>query len=110
MWIALLHGHLRASLAATTGVHSATEVIKYLMAGADAVMTTAALLKEGPSFVTKTLGDVADWMERQGYQSVGQLRGCMSHRAVGDATGFVRANYIRTLESSVPSGPWGPDT
>jgi dihydroorotate dehydrogenase (fumarate) len=108
MWIALLHGHLRASLAATTGVHSATEVIKYLMAGADVVMTTAALLKEGPTFITKTLGDLADWMERQGYQSVGQLRGCMSHRAVGDATGFVRANYIRTLESYTPSGPWGP--
>jgi dihydroorotate dehydrogenase (fumarate) len=106
MWIALLYGRVRPSLAATTGVHSATEVIKYLMAGADVVMTTSALLREGPSFVSRVLADVTDWMQRQEYRSVSQLRGCMSHRAVGDPTWLVRANYIRTLESHVPSGPW----
>jgi len=106
MWIALLHGRVQASLAATTGVHSATEAIKYLMAGADVVMSTAALLKEGPSFLTRVLADVTAWMERQGYQSVDQLRGCMSHQSVGDSAAFVRANYIRTLESYAPAGPW----
>ena len=106
MWIALLHGRLRASLAATTGVHSVTEVIKYLMAGADVVMSTAALLKEGPAFATRVLADLGDWMDRQGYASIDQLRGCMSHSSVSDPGALVRANYIKTLESYAPSGPW----
>jgi dihydroorotate dehydrogenase (fumarate) len=108
MWIALLHGRVHASLAATTGVHSATEVIKYLMAGADVAMSTAALLKEGPSFATRVLADLTAWMEQQRYESIDQLRGCMSDRSVGDPAALVRANYIRTLESYVPGEPWAP--
>ena len=106
MWIALLHGRLRPSLAATTGVHSAIEVIKYLMAGADVVMTTSAVLLEGPSFLNRTIAQLVTWLDRQGYQSVSQLRGCMSHELVGDPTAFVRANYIRSLESHDPQGAW----
>ena len=106
MWIALLYGRLRPSLAATTGVHSAIEVIKYLMAGADVVMTTSALLLEGPSFLNRTLAQLTAWMGRQGYQSVDQLRGCMSHQMVGDPTAFVRANSIRSLESHGPTAAW----
>ena len=106
MWIALLYGRLRASLAATTGVHGPTEAIKYLMAGADTVMTTSALLREGPSFLHRTIAQMTAWMERKGYSSLRQLRGCMSHESVEDPTAFVRANYIRSLGSHQPSGSW----
>ena len=54
LWIALLHGRVKASLAATTGVHSAVEAIKYLMAGADVVMSTSALLQQGPPFFARS--------------------------------------------------------
>jgi dihydroorotate dehydrogenase (fumarate) len=106
MWIALLYGRLHASLGASTGVHSAIEVIKYLMAGADVVMTTSAMLMEGPAFVNRVLAQTIEWMERHGYSAVDQLRGCMSHERVGDPTAFVRANYIRSLGSYQPAGPW----
>jgi dihydroorotate dehydrogenase (fumarate) len=45
--VPILPGQIRSSLAATTGVHSAPEIVKYLMAGAGAVMTTSALLVNG---------------------------------------------------------------
>jgi len=106
MWIAILYGRLRASLAATTGVHGPNEAIKYLMAGADVVMTTSALLREGPSFLNRTVAQMTAWMERKGYSSLKQLRGCMSHESVEDPTAFVRANYIRTLGSHQPTGSW----
>jgi dihydroorotate dehydrogenase (fumarate) len=98
LWIALLHGRVRASLAATTGVHSAVEAIKYLMAGADVVMSTSALLQQGPPFLSRLIADVTGWMQKKGYTSIDQMRGSMSQRAIPDSTAFVRANYIKVLE------------
>jgi dihydroorotate dehydrogenase (fumarate) len=98
LWIALLYGRLKCSLAATTGVHSAVEAIKYLMAGADVVMSTSALLQQGPAFLSRLVSDVSGWMEKHGYTSVDQLRGSMSQRAIPDTTAFVRGNYIKIIE------------
>lgn len=99
LWISLLHGRLRSSLAATTGVHSAVEAIKYLMAGADVVMSTAALLQQGPTFLSRLIEDLTGWMDKRGYESVDQLRGSMSQKSIPDSTAFVRGNYIKILES-----------
>jgi dihydroorotate dehydrogenase (fumarate) len=99
MWIAVLHGRVKASLAATRGVHNGTEVVKYLMAGADAVMTTSALLKHGVGYVANLIADLQIWMEQHEYDSVAQMKGCMSQQSVADPSAFERANYIRTLES-----------
>ena len=103
LWIALLYGHVQASIAATTGVHSAVEAIKYLMAGADVVMTTSALLKHGPPLLSRLLSDLTEWMERKGYDSVDQLRGSMSQQSIPERTAFVRSNYIKVLESYKPA-------
>jgi dihydroorotate dehydrogenase (fumarate) len=99
LWIALLRGRVNASLAATTGVHGAVEAIKYLMAGADVVMSTSALLQQGPAFLSRLVADVSGWMQRKGYTSVSQMRGSMSQQSIPDSTAFVRGNYIRVLES-----------
>jgi dihydroorotate dehydrogenase (fumarate) len=79
-------------------VHSAVEAIKYLMAGADVVMSTSALLQQGPAFLSRLVSDVSGWMEKHGYTSVDQLRGSMSQRAIPDTTAFVRGNYIKIIE------------
>ena len=99
LWIAVLHGKLRASLGATRGVHTPVEVVKYLMAGADAVMTTSALLKNGVDYLTTLRDGLRTWLEMHRYTSVAQMKGSMSQRNVEDPTAFERANYIKTLES-----------
>lgn len=99
LWIAVLYGNVKASLAASRGVESADEVIKYIMAGADVVMTTSALLKKGIGHLSVILKDMQDWMENKGYESVDQMRGCMSHDKVPNPGEFERANYIKVLES-----------
>lgn len=98
-WIALLHGRVRASLAATTGVHTAIEAVKVLMAGADAVMTTSALLQRGPEHIGTITAGLAEWLERHELVSVTQMKGSMSQRNVADPTAFERANYLKVLES-----------
>jgi dihydroorotate dehydrogenase (fumarate) len=98
LWIALLYGRIKASLAATTGVQTHIEVIKYLMAGADAVMTTSALLRNGIEFLTVLRDGLTEWMGQKGYSSVAQMKGSMSQRNVADPTAFERANYIKILE------------
>jgi dihydroorotate dehydrogenase (fumarate) len=101
-WIAILYGRVRASLAATRGVHSAQDVIKYVMAGADAVMTTSALLKQGIDFLGTLRGDLVSWMEDREYRSIEQMKGSMSEQNVPDPTAFQRGNYMKILEHFRP--------
>ena len=102
LWIAVLYGRVACSLAATRGVHSAQEVIKYLMAGADAVTTTAGVLKRGIGFFETLVTDLTAWMEERGYESVQQMKGSMSRKNCADPSAFERANYIKVLESYRP--------
>lgn len=99
LWIAVLYGKLNASLAATGGVQSSSEVIKYLLAGADAVMTTSALLRNGIYFIKDLIDGLDGWMHKKGYESVDQLKGSMSQQHVADPAAFERANYIKVLEN-----------
>lgn len=99
LWLAVLHGRLDVSLAASTGVHSCDEVVKYVMAGADAVMTTSALLQNGPEHAQTLITGLRGWMEARGYASVAQMKGSMSQLSVADPSAFERANYIKVLES-----------
>ena len=98
LWLALLHGRVTASLAATTGVHSSSEVAKYLLAGADAVMTTSALLTRGPGHVRTMVEGLSTWLDSKGFASVAQIKGSMSQRHVADPTAFERANYMKILQ------------
>jgi len=99
LWISVLYERLRASLAATTGVETSNEVLKYILAGADVVMTTSALLRHGESYVTEMLEGVEEWMRENGYESVEQMKGSMSLRNCAEPTAFVRANYLKMLQS-----------
>jgi dihydroorotate dehydrogenase (fumarate) len=98
-WVAILHRRLGVSLAASTGVHTATDVVKVLLAGADVAMLASALLRHGPDHLRLLEVQVRDWMDRHRYESVGQLRGLLSQRSVPDPAAFERANYIKTLPS-----------
>jgi dihydroorotate dehydrogenase (fumarate) len=99
LWIAVLSGRLDCSLAATRGVQSGMEVLKYVMAGADAVMTTSALLRHGAGHLKLMLKGMTDWMHKRGYESVAQMKGSMSQARVADPAAFERANYIKVLQS-----------
>lgn len=99
LWLSLLAGRLpRASLAASTGVASSEEVLKYLLAGADVAMTTSALLRHGPSYLRTMLAEVASWLDARGFDSVAAVKGLMrdSHPDA-EAGPHARLDYIRTL-------------
>lgn len=107
-WIALLHGRVGASLAATTGVESSTELIKYLLAGADVVMTASALLRHGPGYAAALLDGLSEWMERKGYSAVGELRGLLAVPVNADETARERGDYVNALRTANSSdyGRW----
>ena len=84
LWIAILSGQIKASLAATTGVQSATEVIKYLLAGADVTMTASALYKNGISYITTMEKSLLLWMDSMGFQSLDYFKGSMNQSNVSD--------------------------
>jgi len=98
LWIALLFEKVKLSLAATTGVQSAVEVVKYLLAGADVVMTASSLYKNGIRYLKTMNKELQDWMYMMGFEDITSFRGSMSQQNVSDPTAFERANYIRILE------------
>ena len=100
-WLAILRPLLagRASLAATTGVHSGADVAKALLVGADVAMMTSALLRQGPHHIHAVEDELRAWMAEHDYDSVDQLRGSVSHATTDNPAAFERANYLRTLHS-----------
>ena len=96
-WIGILFGRVKASLAATSGVHTAQDAIKLIMAGADVTMLCSSLLHSGPQLLTEVLTGLDRWMQEHEYVSVQQMRGSMSQKSVADPTTFERANYMKAL-------------
>lgn len=98
-WVAILHGKLRASLAATSGIHRATDVLKMLMAGADVTQLCSVLLRHGARHIGVIERDLKAWMEEHEYDSVQQLKGSLSQKNCDDPSAFERAQYMRAISS-----------
>ncbi len=97
-WIAMLRPHLKGSLAATTGIHTAKDVLKMLLVGADIAMMASVLLYSGPGILKHIEKEMIQWMEEKEYNSVDELKGAMSSASVADPSSFERANYIKILQ------------
>jgi dihydroorotate dehydrogenase (fumarate) len=98
-WIGILYGRVKANLAATSGIHSAHDVLKMMMVGADVAMFCSALLKHGPEHLKQVLTDMNQWMLEHEYVSVSQMKGSMSQKSIADPAAFERANYMKALTS-----------
>jgi len=98
-WVAVLYGKIQADLAVTGGVHTGLDVLKSMMAGARVAMMTSALLKHGIGHLATMRAEIVKWMEDHEYESIQQMQGSMSQRAVADPSAFQRANYVKVLSS-----------
>lgn len=101
-WIAILRGRIPVSLAATGGAHTAADIVKLLLAGADVTMLASALLRCGPERLTVLKADLVEWLTEREYDSVEQLKGSMSQASCPDPAAFERGNYMRALVSYAP--------
>ncbi len=98
-WAAILYGHLKGDIAITGGVHSAEDVLKAIMAGANVAMMVSALHIHGIGHIARVLADLRYWLNKREYASLKETRGCLSRRSVPDTSPYDRGNYIKTLSS-----------
>ena len=98
-WIAILYGKIKANMAATSGIHTAEDVLKAVMVGADVAMIASVLFQKGPRHIGRMLNDIQSWMEAHEYESIEQMKGSMSLKALHDPAAYMRANYMKTLQS-----------
>lgn len=98
-WLALLRGHIDASLAATSGVHTVEDALKLLLVGADVTMLASSLYQRGIGHVTTLVDGLRTWLDEHEYESIEQMKGSMSQEHCPDPTAFERAGYMRTLAS-----------
>jgi dihydroorotate dehydrogenase (fumarate) len=99
-WIAILHGRIHADLAATSGIHRGSDVVKMVMAGADVTMLCSVLLRRGAGHIRVIEREVEEWLEANEYDSLEQLKGSMSQKSCPDPGAFERAQYLRGIGSS----------
>ncbi len=90
---------MRPDLAITGGVHTSYDVLKAMMAGAQVTMMASAILKRGIDYIATVLGELQTWMEEHEYESIKQMQGSMSQKAVADPKSFLRGNYLKVLSS-----------
>lgn len=98
-WIAILHGRIHSDFALTSGVHTAVDVLKAVMAGANVTMMASELLMNGVGRASEILADIESWMVEYEYESIAQMKGSMSQQSVEDPGAFERANYMKVLSS-----------
>ncbi len=98
-WISILYGKTEADLALTSGIHTAEDVLKAMMAGAKVAMTTSAILREGYDRVPVILTELQAWMEAHEYESINEMQGSMGQPSVAEPAAFERSNYIQILNS-----------
>jgi dihydroorotate dehydrogenase (fumarate) len=98
-WVAILYGRVQADLALTGGVHTSQDALKAIMAGANVAMTASELIAHGPDRASQIVSGLRDWMEQYEYDSIQQMRGSMSQKAVAEPAAFERANYMKALNS-----------
>jgi dihydroorotate dehydrogenase (fumarate) len=103
-WIAILRGQTTASLAATSGIHFAEDLLKLLLAGADVGMLASSLIRNGPDHVTTMLEEMRQWLEHKHFDSVEEIKGLLSQRRGQDPSAFERVNYMRTVMSLTRDG------
>ncbi len=106
-WIALLRGKVSASLAATSGVEVPADLARYLLAGADVVMTTSALLRHGPSYATELLDGLRGWMARKGFATVDDVRGLLAVPGDADRAAYERSSYVTAMRAA-NAGAYNP--
>ncbi len=99
-WIALLAGRIRGSLAATTGVEDVADVVAYLLAGADVVMTTSALLRHGPGYAASLLDELSKWLARKEFGSLDEVRGMLAAPTAGDQSARERGDYVSAMRQA----------
>ena len=97
-WLGMLRDQVKLSLGCSGGVHTSEDVVRALLAGADAVQVVSALLKKGPAYLSSLLAGLETWMEEHEYESVKEIRGALSMRHCPDAEAYERGNYLRTLQ------------
>jgi dihydroorotate dehydrogenase (fumarate) len=98
-WIGILHKRVKASLAASGGIHNHLDALKMMMVGADVTMMCSAIIKNGPDIIKVTLSEMQKWLEDHEYESIKQLKGSMSQKSTGNPTAFERANYMKSIRS-----------
>ena len=97
-WLAVVSGHVRASLAVSGGVHTHIDAVKAVMTGAHAVQVVSGILQQGPDIIRRIREGLTQWLEEHEYDSLEQMRGSMNLLRCPDASMFERANYIRILQ------------
>jgi dihydroorotate dehydrogenase (fumarate) len=98
-WIAILYGRINASLAATSGIHRASDVVKMLLVGADVTELCSVLMRQGIKHLSVIESELGQWLEQHEYDSVQQLKGSLSQKNCTDPSAFERAQYMRAISS-----------
>ena len=96
-WIGIMHNLVECDIAASTGIHTAEDLIKMILVGADAVQMVSAIYKNSPAYITEVLQQVSSWMDEHGYASIDDFKGKLSKGNSKNTEIYERVQFMRYL-------------
>jgi dihydroorotate dehydrogenase (fumarate) len=96
----LLHQEIRGNIICNTGILSGKDVVKMLIAGANAVQVVSAIYKKGIPAISHMLEEIESWMSRKGFESLYDFQGKLSKKNLSDPFAYKRAQYVDILMKS----------
>lgn len=94
-WIALMAGRVDCDLAASTGVHDSTSLIKQILAGADAVQVASAFYKYGKDYASEMISGLEEWMQKHDFTSLDDFRGKLSYARAKNPAAYERSQFMK---------------
>ena len=90
---AVLSGRVKADIAITGGVHTALDVVKATMAGANVTQLVSAIIKNGPRYLRTLRAELRAWMATYEWNSLDEMRGNMGFQRIPNPAAYERAAY-----------------
>lgn len=96
----LLYGNVKADVCSSRGIYHGNDVIKLILAGADAVQMVSAIYKMGSGVISTMLTEIEAWMKKNNYTSLADFKGNMSKKNMRSPFAYRRGQYVDILMRS----------
>lgn len=99
-WTAIASAEVeKMDYAVSGGVHCGKGIVKSILSGATAVELCSVIYEKGNKYIATMKQELNDWMDKNGYKTIAQIKGKMNAKAEGAVTPFERTQFMRYFSS-----------
>ncbi len=99
-WLSILSGQVDCDLSASTGIHTANEVISNILVGATTIQMVSAIMKNGNGHIATVLAELEAWMDKKDHQSIAAFKGNLNQENIRNPMMLERSQFMKYFADS----------